>query len=126
MKPASPTVKRNYRCMGRRRNNRRSPATLDSQRRDQDVLSTDSCRSVPEPHELADSHAPTPPRYQVLIICAFLLLAVGLVFGQTIGHDFVNIDDNNYVHDNPLVARGLNGQISSGRLRKAMPRTGSP
>ncbi len=38
---------------------------------------------------------------------ALLLLAVGLVFGQTVGHDFVDLDDNKYVSENPLVARGL-------------------
>jgi hypothetical protein len=31
------------------------------------------------------------------IICVFLLLAVTLVFGQTLWHGFVNIDDQDYV-----------------------------
>jgi len=39
--------------------------------------------------------------------CAFLLLAVVAVFGQTIGFDFVNFDDNLYVYDNPNLAKGL-------------------
>ena len=30
-----------------------------------------------------------------------------LVFGQTLGHDFVNYDDNLYITDNPAVLRGL-------------------
>jgi len=30
-----------------------------------------------------------------------------LVFGQTLWHDFVNLDDHVYVYDNPLIARGL-------------------
>ena len=30
-----------------------------------------------------------------------------LVFGQTLRHEFVNYDDQYYVYDNPLVARGL-------------------
>ena len=29
------------------------------------------------------------------------------VFGQTLRHEFVNFDDNEYVYDNPVVARGL-------------------
>ena len=30
-----------------------------------------------------------------------------LVFGQTLRHEFVNYDDNDYVYENPEVARGL-------------------
>ena len=33
-------------------------------------------------------------RYQVLAVCGLLLLAVGLVFGQTVRHEFVNFDDD--------------------------------
>ncbi|MHB9096595.1 MAG: tetratricopeptide repeat protein [Syntrophales bacterium] len=40
-------------------------------------------------------------------VCGFLLLAVALVFGQTIGHEFVNYDDNQYVFENPVVQKGL-------------------
>ena len=45
--------------------------------------------------------------YAVLAVCGFLLLAVGLVFGQTINHEFVNFDDTIYVYDNPHVTHGL-------------------
>jgi len=39
---------------------------------------------------------------------SFLLVAITwTVFGQTLGHDFVNFDDHVYVYDNPMVARGL-------------------
>lgn len=48
----------------------------------------------------------TPTR-PLLIVCALLLLAVGLVFGQTVGFGFVNIDDDKYVDDNPQVSHGL-------------------
>ena len=41
------------------------------------------------------------------VVCALLLLAVGLVFGRTVGHEFVNYDDGNYVSANPAVAGGL-------------------
>jgi Flp pilus assembly protein TadD len=43
-------------------------------------------------------------------VCGLLLLAVVLVFGQTVGFDFVNFDDNYYVYDNPHLAPSLSGQ----------------
>jgi tetratricopeptide (TPR) repeat protein len=46
-------------------------------------------------------------RRRVVLSCGFLLLAVGLVFGQTVRHAFVNLDDNVYVYENPHVSRGL-------------------
>ena len=45
--------------------------------------------------------------YNVAAVCGFLLLAVALVFGQTVGHEFVNYDDDEYVVENPQVTRGL-------------------
>ncbi len=46
-------------------------------------------------------------RREVLAVCGLLLLAVGLVFGQTVRHGFVNMDDGEYVSENPHVLRGL-------------------
>jgi protein O-mannosyl-transferase len=43
-------------------------------------------------------------------VCGFLLLAVVLVFGQTVGYDFVNYDDHDYVYENPHLARGLGAE----------------
>ena len=43
----------------------------------------------------------------VVAVCGLLLAAVGLVFGQTIQHEFVNYDDDQYVYENPPIARGL-------------------
>ncbi len=40
-------------------------------------------------------------------IAALLVLAVGLAFGQTIGFQFVNFDDDVGVYENPLVTRGF-------------------
>jgi len=37
----------------------------------------------------------------------FILLAVFLVFGQTLKHKFVNFDDHIYVYENPWVMHGL-------------------
>jgi tetratricopeptide (TPR) repeat protein len=38
----------------------------------------------------------------------FLVAAVWAVFGQTLGHEFVNYDDNQYVYENPQIIQGLN------------------
>jgi tetratricopeptide (TPR) repeat protein len=46
-------------------------------------------------------------RATVFVICIFLAAITWSVFGQTLGHDFVNFDDHVYVYDNPLVTRGI-------------------
>ncbi len=43
----------------------------------------------------------------MLAICGLLLLAVGLIFGQTVCHKFINLDDGMYVYENPQVSRGI-------------------
>jgi tetratricopeptide (TPR) repeat protein len=43
----------------------------------------------------------------VPVICLGLAAMTFAVFGQTLTHEFVNVDDNDYVYHNPLVARGL-------------------
>lgn len=45
--------------------------------------------------------------YYAAGVCAFLLFAVMLVFGQTIGHGFINVDDQEYVIWNNEVKDGL-------------------
>jgi tetratricopeptide (TPR) repeat protein len=40
-------------------------------------------------------------------VCVFLLGAIVLVFGQTVRHGFVNLDDDRYVSENPVVQKGL-------------------
>jgi tetratricopeptide (TPR) repeat protein len=40
-------------------------------------------------------------------ICVALVTITWAVFGQTLGHDFVNYDDNKYVYENANVAHGL-------------------
>ncbi len=42
-----------------------------------------------------------------LFICAGLVALIWLVFGQTLGHDFVNYDDPSYVSANPKIIQGL-------------------
>ena len=41
------------------------------------------------------------------IICGLLALGVGIVFGQTLWHGFINYDDDLYVYLNPNVTGGL-------------------
>ena len=43
-------------------------------------------------------------------VCVFLVVITFAVFGQTLGFDFVNYDDNDYVYANPEVTRGLTFQ----------------
>jgi tetratricopeptide (TPR) repeat protein len=45
--------------------------------------------------------------WEIAGVCALLVTMVLLVFGQTIRHDFVNLDDGEYVYENPIVSKGL-------------------
>jgi protein O-mannosyl-transferase len=40
-------------------------------------------------------------------VCIFLMAIVWFVFGQTLGHDFINYDDDAYVYDSPRVLNGI-------------------
>jgi len=46
-------------------------------------------------------------RRLVPAICLVLAAITFAVFGQTPRHEFIDYDDNEYVYDNPVVARGL-------------------
>jgi tetratricopeptide (TPR) repeat protein len=48
-----------------------------------------------------------PQRLLTLAVCLFLAMAVFMVFGQTLHHEFVNLDDEDYVYENPTVTQGL-------------------
>ena len=41
------------------------------------------------------------------LVCVAILALVFAVFGQTLGHQFVNYDDNHYVYENPRITGGL-------------------
>lgn len=43
-------------------------------------------------------------------LCLGLAAMVWLVFGQTVHHQFINLDDGAYVYKNPQVFRGLTGE----------------
>ena len=46
-------------------------------------------------------------QWQAPAVCLFLAAITFAVFGQTLGHEFVNFDDDVYVYENPVVAGGL-------------------
>ena len=46
-------------------------------------------------------------RWRVPGVCLFLAAIIWVVFGQTLGHEFVNYDDDFYVYENPAVTQGL-------------------
>jgi tetratricopeptide (TPR) repeat protein len=57
-------------------------------------------------------------RYLAAGVCALLVLAVAVVFGQTLSHGFINYDDNDYVYDNPHIthdspAKGIAWAVTS-------------
>ena len=49
----------------------------------------------------------SPSRAAQFWICAVIVALIWIVFGQTLGHDFVNYDDKTYVYGNSLVSSGL-------------------
>jgi hypothetical protein len=46
-------------------------------------------------------------RNPVWVITAALIVTCFLIFGQTVGFGFINLDDNRYVYENPIVLSGL-------------------
>lgn len=59
------------------------------------------------PPESGNRPAGLNTRWMVLGVCLFLAAITWLVFGQTLGHEFVNYDDDDYVVKNAQVSRGL-------------------
>lgn len=64
----------------------------------------------------------------VWAVCCFLVFAVAFVFTQTLGHEFINYDDNIYVYENPQVAHGfgpgwLTWAVTSSRCNNWHPLT---
>ena len=54
------------------------------------------------------SAAVRPARWwPTLAICGALVFITWIVFGRTIGFDFVNYDDSFYVYQNPAISNGL-------------------
>jgi protein O-mannosyl-transferase len=51
--------------------------------------------------------SPGPRRAVALAVCGLLLLAIALIYGQTVRCEFTNYDEQMYVCKNPQVNRGL-------------------
>jgi protein O-mannosyl-transferase len=49
----------------------------------------------------------SPSLWSQLGVCSVIVVLIWIVFGQTLGHDFVNYDDKTYVYGNSLVTAGL-------------------
>lgn len=47
-------------------------------------------------------------RYSTPIIVIGLIVACVAIYGQTFRFDFINIDDRQYIYENPIVEKGLN------------------
>ncbi len=93
----------------------RRPNHHDLGHLDQVVSCADDQGAVPQVSAGRDDIFPVPASgtrkpYPMLAVCGLLLLAVGLVFGQTVGHEFVNFDDGWYVYDNPQISGGLSAR----------------
>ncbi len=63
--------------------------------------------SEPQPIANGPASARSRGNWQVAGICALLVIMVFLVFGQTVGHRFVNFDDDHCVYENPVVSKGM-------------------
>ena len=64
-------------------------------------------------------------RARTLTVCGLLLVAVGLVFGQSVGFDTVNYDNPAYVGENPIVSGGLGAGQFNGPSPAAIIPTGT-
>ncbi len=99
-------------CMGQKRNSHRTPGSRDLRHPGPAGSRPDDQVAVPggpahrnDTFSLPESARRSPG--QVLAVCGLLVLAVGLVFGQSVRHEFLNFDDHEYVYANPQVSRGL-------------------
>jgi len=50
---------------------------------------------------------PRNDRLITIAVCIFLTATIWIVFGQTLGHEFINFDDDRYVYENTQISRGL-------------------
>ena len=94
------------RSMSRKQRRYRLTGNRDHRQQDQPASQVGDRGGVQRGAACPDGLSPFPlsgtrQRYLVLAVCAFLLVAVALVFGQTAGYQFVNFDDGGYVYDNP-------------------------
>src|SRR5262249_32319399 len=50
---------------------------------------------------------PPSDRRLIIAVCIFLTAIIWIVFAQTLGHDFINFDDDRYVYETSHVSAGL-------------------
>ena len=60
-------------------------------------------RSAPK----ATASAVLTKSWTTAVICLGLVAITWIVFGQTLGFDFINYDDSSYVYQNPSISNGL-------------------
>src|SRR5213593_1247782 len=65
-------------------------------------------------------------RFASFYVCLALIAITWLVFGQTLGHDFVDFDDHVYVYENPSITRGLSVDGVIGAFTHAHARNWHP
>ncbi len=58
-------------------------------------------------HGISLPHRSHSSNSRVIAIALFLFMIVWVAFGRTLGHEFVNYDDGDYVYENPNVTQGL-------------------
>ena len=92
--------------MSHRPNKNRHPSNRDHGRHTGTTPGIVDRRSSPKDTPPANRKFWTRDTYKVAAVCVLLLLAIALVFGQTVGHEFV-YDDVKYVSENPVVQKGL-------------------
>jgi tetratricopeptide (TPR) repeat protein len=66
------------------------------------------------------------PLSRAFYVCLALVAITWLVFGQTLGHDFVGLDDHVYVYENPSITRGLSVDGVIGAFTHAHARNWHP
>ena len=70
----------------------------------------------------AGSHVRASGAYASVALCGLLLLAVALIFGKTVLYEFINLDDDIFVYENPIVVRGVTSEgIVTAFTPSAMP-----
>jgi tetratricopeptide (TPR) repeat protein len=67
-----------------------------------------------------------PSLWLASFACLVLVAITWLVFGQTLGHDFVDFDDHVYVYENPSITRGLSVDGVIGAFTHAHARNWHP
>ncbi len=55
-------------------------------------------------------HSAAPQKFQKIFVCLSLIMATVIVYHGVVDFDFISLDDNIYIYDNPHVKAGLSGE----------------